>query len=247
MTDCSPTKRLKIEKKSSPTSSIARTSMDDIPRAVLGEIFNTVPVIAANWINIKLVCKRWKEVGDSSLDPRKFDALNRLILRNAREDRIIYLLKDTRVDPSKKQNHAIRWAAVKGYFQLVKILQQDPRVDPSAVNNQALQQACSKGHLKIVDQLLQDKRVDPAAFQNYAIQEACRNGHVEVVKRLLKDPRVDPNQRRNQAIREASFKGLVGVVAVLLEDSRVDPGDWINLARQRAQQIYREDVSKGKL
>ena len=45
------------------------------------------------------------------------------------------LLADPRVDPSAKDNQAIRRASQYGYTETVKLLLADPRVDPSADDN----------------------------------------------------------------------------------------------------------------
>ena len=45
------------------------------------------------------------------------------------------LLKDKRVDPSDKNNQAIRFASYYGNPRIVKLLLKDSRVDPSDENN----------------------------------------------------------------------------------------------------------------
>src|SRR3972149_10202393 len=49
------------------------------------------------------------------------------------------LLVDPLVDPSAKNNHAIRFASGNGHDKVVELLLADSRVDPSAVNNFAIQ------------------------------------------------------------------------------------------------------------
>ena len=44
-------------------------------------------------------------------------------------DIVKLLLQDTRVDPSDRDNYAIRRTSEKGHVEVVKLLLQDPRVD----------------------------------------------------------------------------------------------------------------------
>jgi ankyrin repeat protein len=69
------------------------------------------------------------------------------------------LMKDERVDPSDKNNWAIRYASEKGHLDMVKELMKDKRVDPSDRNNWAIRYASDWGHLDVVKELLKDKRV----------------------------------------------------------------------------------------
>jgi len=48
------------------------------------------------------------------------------------------LLQDDRVDPSARNNLAIRWANDHGRVKVVERLLQDDRVDPSANHNEAI-------------------------------------------------------------------------------------------------------------
>jgi hypothetical protein len=131
------------------------------------------------------------------------------------------LLKEEGVDPSDRDNLAIRWAAENGHLEVVKVLLEDKRIDPSARDNYAIRCAAENGHLKVVKLLLKDKRVDPSASDNYAICWAAEKGHLEFVKLLLKDKRVDPGDRDNFAIRWASRNGHLEVVELLKKDPRV--------------------------
>ena len=101
------------------------------------------------------------------------------------------------IDPSLKNNEAIRLAAGNGRLEVVKILLKDPRVDPSDNNNHAIRYASANGlalqgglgsaeHVEVVKVLLADRqagracandsRVDPTACNNSAIGYASANG-----------------------------------------------------------------------
>ncbi len=144
------------------------------------------------------------------------------------------LVADKRVDPSSKNNKAIRMASKNGNIEVVKLLLADQRVDPSDPNNEAIRWASDGGHLEVVKLLLADQRVDPSDMNNDAIRMASKNGNTEVVKLLLADQRVDPSDQNNEAIRWASDGGHLEVVKLLLADQRVDPSDMNNDAIQAA-------------
>lgn len=65
------------------------------------------------------------------------------------------VLKDERVDPSAKDNYAIRIASEKGYVEVVKLLLQDKRVDLSACDNEAMRLAARNNHNEVLELLCQ--------------------------------------------------------------------------------------------
>jgi ankyrin repeat protein len=162
------------------------------------------------------------------------------------------LLSDPRLDPCFKYNHVVRWASIKGDFELIKFLlsykgSKDGCMwsfNPSEDDNFVIKSVSEGGHLEIVKLLLSDERVDPSAGENYAIRWASRNGHHEVVNILLKHTRVNPSTRENYAIRLASERGHVEVVKLLLADPRVDPSDDENYAIRLASEKGHVEVVK---
>ena len=137
---------------------------------------------------------------------------------------LLFLVKqaiEEGVDPSYKNNYAIRHASANGYLDIVKYLLKDERVNPSDGFNYAIGVASMNGHLDIVKELMKDDRVDPSDENNYAIKYASSRGHLDVVKELLKDDRVDPSDSDNFAIASASYNGHLDVVKELLKDNRV--------------------------
>ena len=125
------------------------------------------------------------------------------------------------VDPSARDNEAIRYASEKGHLDVVSLLLQQKGVDPSAINNYAIRYASENGHLEVVKLLLQRPDVDPSANNNWAIELASYNGYLEIVKLLLKQPSVDPSADDNEAIRWASKNGYFEVVKLLLQQPSV--------------------------
>jgi len=101
-------------------------------------------------------------------------------------DAVLLLLSDLRVDPSAKNNFAIRMASRDGYDKAVALLLNNPRVDPSVEVNYAIRIASENGHDKVVALLLTDPRVDPSAEVNIAIRWASENGHDKVGKRYVR-------------------------------------------------------------
>jgi ankyrin repeat protein len=106
-----------------------------------------------------------------------------------RVDMVKTMLEFSNVDPSDKDNLAIRLAAENGYSDMVELLLQDERVDPTANSNYALRVACHKQHHRVVRQLLKDSRVDPTLYDGLTLQLADDN--YKVLVELLKDDRFD--------------------------------------------------------
>ena len=63
------------------------------------------------------------------------------------------------VDPSVKDNEAIRMASKNGHTDVVRLLLQDKRVDPIDDGNYAIRLASRNGYTEVVKLLLQDRRV----------------------------------------------------------------------------------------
>jgi ankyrin repeat protein len=149
-----------------------------------------------------------------------------LAVAHSVEDAVKLLLAENneRMDPSKRDNEAIRLACNRRNEEIIKLLLADKRVDPSVGNGNCIMDSIAKGDLKSVTFLLGiDKRIDPSCQQNKPIIFASNAGHLEIVKLLLKDPRVNPADQDNRAIVNASEKGHKEVVELLLADKRVDP------------------------
>jgi hypothetical protein len=69
------------------------------------------------------------------------------------------LLADKRVDPSAKNQFAIRKACQNGHPEIVKLLLADKRVDPSADDQYPIRSVSVKGHFEVAQLLLADQRV----------------------------------------------------------------------------------------
>jgi hypothetical protein len=132
-----------------------------------------------------------------------------LMLRTAASDGclpiVTLLLNDEsrpprcRADPAALNNAAIRAAARKGHWHVVRALLRDPRVDPGARNQETLLHAAAHGDAAIVKLLMRDPRVDPGAVGAVAVFAAAGLGRYRALAALIEDPRVDPVQAAHGA------------------------------------------------
>ena len=134
------------------------------------------------------------------------------------------------VDPSSRNNDALRFASLRGRTEVVRMLlaQRGRGVEPSDDNNYALRVASREGHIEVVRLLLDEpagpggRGVEPSADNNGALRWASAYGHAEVVRMLLDEPTgpggrgVDPSADDNYALRWASSFGHTEVVRMLL-------------------------------
>jgi ankyrin repeat protein len=143
--------------------------------------------------------------------------------------RIVELLAFKNLDPSSRQNLALRTLSYIGNKELVEILLQNPKLNMNANFNDSLCLACSTGRLDVVDLLLKDGRLDPTIpssifpddLGNNALETACAYGHLSVVQLLLNDPRVDPSSNDCLAVTLAAGNGHSNILERLLQDQRV--------------------------
>ena len=73
---------------------------------------------------------------------------------NGHSEIVKLLLANDKVDPSAKNNWAIKSASQNGHLEIVKLLLANDKVDPSADNNYAIRFASKNGHYEIVNLLL---------------------------------------------------------------------------------------------
>ncbi|KAI9341182.1 ankyrin repeat-containing domain protein [Obelidium mucronatum] len=144
--------------------------------------------------------------------------------RGSRDLEIMRLLLDNPLyfNPSGQDSKALRWAAERGNYEVVKLLLQNSNVDPSALDNEAIVFSAEAGHLSVVEILLQDPRVDPSAKDNEASVCASSNGHLDVMRLLLSHPAVNPSAQSNLAILSAIRNQYFNAAKYLIENPRVD-------------------------
>ena len=151
------------------------------------------------------------------------------------------------VNPSAKNNDALRSASYNGHIAVVKYLcelDSSRGVNPSAKNNDAFQRAAENGHLDVVKYLCEldsSRGVDPSADGNWALMQAALYGHIAVVRYLCElDPSrgVNPSANNNGALLRAVFTGRVGIVNYLCD---LDPLRRVELSTDE----YRIAIQSG--
>ncbi|KAJ3270844.1 hypothetical protein HDV01_007393 [Terramyces sp. JEL0728] len=120
---------------------------------------------------------------DARLGPStNLDEILHMVIETGKGSQLLQqLMVDNRVDPSAKNNYAIRIAAKVGNTENVKLLLQSPSVDPTANDNEPIISAVVAGHFHIVQLLLNDKRVDPLAQNSAAMYIAKQTNRKDIV------------------------------------------------------------------
>jgi hypothetical protein len=83
---------------------------------------------------------------------------------NQHVDIVRFLLHDTninrnfKIDPSDRNNYALRCASCSGNAEIVQLILQDERVDPTVHDYSCLKIACMIGHSAILDLFMNDSR-----------------------------------------------------------------------------------------
>jgi hypothetical protein len=96
-------------------------------------------------------------------------------------------LQNPSVDPSYKNNAALKEASRNGHLSLVELLTKDLRVNNKTKSkNEALCLAAENGHYDVVQYLLADPRVDSHGDNDDAVSLAFSNGYYDIVELLLK-------------------------------------------------------------
>ncbi|KAJ3319331.1 hypothetical protein HDU76_000583 [Blyttiomyces sp. JEL0837] len=145
-------------------------------------------------------------------------------------------------------NKALKIAAERGHFKIVKYLALRDDVDVSLDTwDSVFQMAVEYGDLDLVKFLLRlpSVPVDPSSLDQ-AIIYASSEGHLDIVKYLSSFPVVDPAADDNDAIISAACAGHLDVVEFLvtLSDRGVDPTATGNEAVRNVAVEEHEDVVK---
>jgi Ankyrin repeats (3 copies) len=155
-------------------------------------------------------------------------------------------------DPSVSDNYAIKYAVMKGYTIIVRLLLADSRTDPCVDDNLALRHALRYKQKEITQMLIKDDRFMAVAGGHEAmlsaiinddlellelllskkdvlrdgpiyITQASKSGNLRIVKRLLQYPEVNPAAGRNSALIAAISSNHIQIARLLLKDGRVNP------------------------
>ena len=79
------------------------------------------------------------------------------------------LLLSKKIDPSFNLNISLKFASIKGYYEICELLLNDPRINPTIPENHSIMLANNNNHEKIVAILWQDQRVKNTLEENYEL------------------------------------------------------------------------------
>jgi ankyrin repeat protein len=151
-------------------------------------------------------------------------------------DCVQLLLTDHRVDPTVRDDSALRQASARGHLEVVQMLLDDARVTLFDV---VIGTSSMHGHVNILKLALaklaqnEHDKVEPSTWEveqlrsamAFGLSFACARGHSEIVKVLLQEKYTNPSTAHDgrQPVTAACANGHTGVVKLLLQDPRVDP------------------------
>lgn len=187
---------------------------------ILSEILSFVRYDGFDWLHIKLVSKKWNEVGKEVFNPGKGNAIQRLIRWNADESEFLTLLGNKRVDPSERNNMLIRYASEKGYLAVVKKLLKDPRVSPIDANSSTIRFICMIGELDLFEVIMNDPQMT-TEHASAALGFASKFGNLDIVNRILGDIDLDSSAGYLKALSYATENGDLEMIERLFADERI--------------------------
>lgn len=137
---------------------------------------------------------------------------------NNNPKKLIEILKNEDIDPSKDNSRVLVHACMKNYTKIAELLLIDKRVDPSAQMNHSLKVMACHGNVKIVDLLLKDKRVNPNdkyILSSLFNKEFFNEEHMEVTKLFFKHPNLEPTT--DHALHYAAQLGIPEIIEMLFQ------------------------------
>lgn len=142
------------------------------------------------------------------------------------------LLCSQTVNPSVRDNCALKSAIVDGYAEVVELLLSHPRTLLPDITDlrEAFGTAIKHNHSEVVRVLLADGRLDPST---YSFSNVCKKGSLEMFRVLYSDKRADWSVDRNAALRVARKLRRTEIVTLLLQDERVSAQEQ-KMTRRRA-------------
>jgi len=167
------------------------------------------------WIR-KVTLPEDAQIYENPSKPKKWKA-DKIILGKKEKisAKVIKRLIDEGINPKIDDSFPLRWAAKKGYTEIVKLL--IPVSDPKICDSEALRNAAENGHTEIVKLLIPVS--DPKAYDSEALKLAAGNGHTEIVKLLI--PVSDPKMDNSEALRWTAEYGHIKAVKLLIPVSDV--------------------------
>jgi len=158
---------------------------------------------------------------------------------------LLWLVKqaiDEGVDPSYKDNIALKIVSSTGHVDILKYLL-NIGVDPSINNNFAIRLSSKEGHLENVKELLKDDRVDPSYEDNFALTWASQRNHSDICIELLKDKRVTKILSKDRKLLYGTKHGLLWLVKQAIDEG-ANPVYEGNIPIRRASKFGYYDIVK---
>jgi hypothetical protein len=140
------------------------------------------------------------------------------------------ILTYTLIDPSERDDEAMRKAIQNGHVDIALMLSKDHRTNPSSMDNWTLNTSVERGYVRVVEMILNHPNTILTSRDHVIMVHACRWGCEDIVRLLLNDERIDPTYDDNHPIKMAIFSRKQNIVSLLLDDIRV----W--------NTIYRYDI-----
>lgn len=144
-----------------------------------------------------------------------------LVEENNHHDIIKLMLKDSRVDPCRNNNFALKTAATYGFVEILEILLQDARININVDDSSVIKKAAKHNHPEIIKVLLKNAKINRISITD-AFLITCTEGYINSVTVLLGDPRLDFHIKDNDAVRLAIQYGHINIIEMFLQDSRMD-------------------------
>jgi hypothetical protein len=119
----------------------------------------------------------------------------------------LLLICPNRIDPSVRNNYALRQACRNGHAKVVGMLLKDARVDPWKKSAIFPKEDKYVEGLRILFEI-----PDDFPYEMICISNAIQNGHIEVVRILCDDPRVDQKAGLSLAI----MYGKVDIINMIM-------------------------------
>ena len=105
--------------------------------------------------------------------------------QNGYDISVAKMLLEEKIDPSAKNNIAIRIASAHNRIKIVKMLLEDDRVDPGVKNNETIRLTIKYGYIDIAEILLKDSRINLSNRDDLLFLETAKRNNWIKIKKIL--------------------------------------------------------------
>lgn len=113
-------------------------------------------------------------------------------------------------------NFPFRWAAMKGYVDVLQYFITLPGVGATACNSDAFVGAAVNGHIDVLRYLMTIPGINPSSNDNVALILAASNGHIDVLHYLVSLPEVNPTVEEMYLAIRAAIRNDHRIIAIFL-------------------------------